>query len=230
MTELQVRSQGPSPRQIDRVDVELTWPPPSDLLPSSSVSISSTVPACRQPDPSIRHAAPIHSRARARTVVARTASAAQEHVGQVHEKVQGGTPRTDRSVASFSPSAVGCDLETGAPIDVVFRSRRAGCLATVVALVAASSALQKGNRAQFNKMLRLRVAAQGLTVVAALGELRSRTLRSVPRSLKLRFVSVTLGLGGSVYFQGQRRAVREAEQRAKLAEAEAATPTPPVQV
>lgn len=79
-------------------------------------------------------------------------------------------------------------------------------------------------------MLRLRVAAQGLTVVAALGELRSQTLRSVPRSLKLRFVSVTLGLGGSVYFQGQRRAVREAEQRAKLAEAEAATPTPPVQV
>ncbi|GAA6012338.1 hypothetical protein JCM11491_007099 [Sporobolomyces phaffii] len=43
-----------------------------------------------------------------------------------------------------------------------------GCLATVVALVAASSALQKGNRAQFNKMLRYRVAAQGLTVIAAL--------------------------------------------------------------
>ncbi|GAA5909835.1 respiratory supercomplex assembly factor RCF1 [Sporobolomyces salmoneus] len=79
-----------------------------------------------------------------------------------------------------------------------------GCLATVVALVAASSALQKGNRAQFNKMLRYRVAAQGLTVVAA--------------------------LGGSVYFQGQRRAVREAEQRAKLEAAEASTPTPPVQV
>ncbi|GAA5967663.1 hypothetical protein JCM3765_005844 [Sporobolomyces pararoseus] len=79
-----------------------------------------------------------------------------------------------------------------------------GSLATVVALVAASSALQKGNRAQFNKMLRLRVAAQGFTVIAA--------------------------LGGSVYFGSQRRAAREAEQRAKLAAAEASTPTPPVQL
>lgn len=38
------------------------------------------------------------------------------------------------------------------------------------ALGAATSALQKGNRVQFNKMLRYRVAAQGVTVVAALGE------------------------------------------------------------
>ncbi|GAA5928511.1 HIG1 domain-containing protein [Sporobolomyces koalae] len=78
-----------------------------------------------------------------------------------------------------------------------------GCLATVVALLAASSALQKGNREQFNKMLRYRVAAQGVTVIAA--------------------------LGGSVYFQSQRRAAREAEQQAKLAVAEAPAPTPSVQ-
>lgn len=39
----------------------------------------------------------------------------------------------------------------------------------MVALVGATSALQKGNRTQFNKFLRYRVAAQGLTVVAALG-------------------------------------------------------------
>ncbi|GAA5906043.1 hypothetical protein JCM6882_003543 [Rhodosporidiobolus microsporus] len=69
-----------------------------------------------------------------------------------------------------------------------------GCAATVWALLAASSALQKGNRTQFNKFLRYRVAAQGFTVVAA--------------------------LGGSMYYQQQRRATREAEQRAKL---EAAT-------
>ncbi|KAI5477954.1 hypothetical protein MNV49_005746 [Pseudohyphozyma bogoriensis] len=44
-----------------------------------------------------------------------------------------------------------------------------GILATVVALGGATSALQKGNRTQFNKFLRYRVAAQGVTVVAALG-------------------------------------------------------------
>lgn len=53
----------------------------------------------------------------------------------------------------------------------------AGIAATVVALVAASSALQRGNRTQFNKFLRYRVAAQGLTVIAALGEFRLRILR-----------------------------------------------------
>ncbi|GAA5970975.1 hypothetical protein JCM11641_004528 [Rhodosporidiobolus odoratus] len=74
-----------------------------------------------------------------------------------------------------------------------------GCAATVVALLAASSALQKGNRTQFNKMLRYRVAAQGFTVFAA--------------------------LGGSLYYQSQRRASRDAEQRAKL---EAAGSTPAV--
>ncbi|GAA5861002.1 hypothetical protein JCM8547_008003 [Rhodosporidiobolus lusitaniae] len=65
-----------------------------------------------------------------------------------------------------------------------------GCVATVAALLAASSALQKGNRTQFNKMLRYRVAAQGFTVVAA--------------------------LGGSIYYQQQRRAARDAEKQAKL--------------
>ncbi|GAA6062099.1 hypothetical protein JCM10212_002349 [Sporobolomyces blumeae] len=80
-----------------------------------------------------------------------------------------------------------------------------GCMATVVALLAASSALQKGNRTQFNKMLRYRVAAQGFTVIAA--------------------------LGGSVYFGAQRRQARQAEQQAKLDAAEpSTTPTPPVQV
>lgn len=44
-----------------------------------------------------------------------------------------------------------------------------GCLATVAALLGASSALQKGNRTQFNMFLRYRVAAQGLTLIAALG-------------------------------------------------------------
>jgi len=46
---------------------------------------------------------------------------------------------------------------------------RAGILATCIALGGATSALQKGNRTQFNKYLRLRVAAQGATVFAALG-------------------------------------------------------------
>ncbi|BGP15864.1 Respiratory supercomplex factor 1, mitochondrial [Rhodosporidiobolus nylandii] len=65
-----------------------------------------------------------------------------------------------------------------------------GCVATVAALLGASSALQKGNRTQFNKFLRYRVAAQGFTVVAA--------------------------LGGSLYYQQQRRAAKDAEARAKL--------------
>ncbi|GAA5868908.1 hypothetical protein JCM5296_003457 [Sporobolomyces johnsonii] len=73
-----------------------------------------------------------------------------------------------------------------------------GCAATVAALLAASSALQKGNRTQFNKFLRYRVAAQGLTVVAA--------------------------LGGSIYYQGQRRAERAATEQAKLEAAAAAAP------
>ncbi|GAA6012984.1 hypothetical protein JCM10207_008403 [Rhodosporidiobolus poonsookiae] len=68
-----------------------------------------------------------------------------------------------------------------------------GCAATVAALLAASSALQKGNRTQFNKMLRYRVAAQGFTVFAA--------------------------LGGSLYYQQQRRATRDAEAQAKAAAA-----------
>ena len=54
----------------------------------------------------------------------------------------------------------------------MFVSLFPGILATVVALVAASAALQKGNRTQFNKMLRYRVAAQGATVIAALGKFR----------------------------------------------------------
>ncbi|GAA6027404.1 hypothetical protein JCM8097_007835 [Rhodosporidiobolus ruineniae] len=64
-----------------------------------------------------------------------------------------------------------------------------GCAATVAALLGASSALQKGNRTQFNKFLRYRVAAQGFTVVAA--------------------------LGGSLYYQNQRRAAKKAEEQAR---------------
>ncbi|WWC86059.1 uncharacterized protein L201_000930 [Kwoniella dendrophila CBS 6074] len=41
-----------------------------------------------------------------------------------------------------------------------------GCIATVGALLGASYHLRKGNRNQFNKYLRLRVYAQGATVVA----------------------------------------------------------------
>ena len=43
---------------------------------------------------------------------------------------------------------------------------------TLAALLGATSALQKGNRTQFNKFLRYRVAAQGATVIAALGAYR----------------------------------------------------------
>ncbi|KDE02544.1 hypothetical protein MVLG_06906 [Microbotryum lychnidis-dioicae p1A1 Lamole] len=65
-----------------------------------------------------------------------------------------------------------------------------GIFATVIALGGATSALQKGNRTQFNKWLRYRVAAQGLTVVAA--------------------------LGGSVYYQRERRLKKEAERVAQI--------------
>lgn len=125
-------------------------------------------------------------------------------------------------------------LIDSAKIDV---SHETGSLATVVALVAASSALQKGNRAQFNKMLRYRVLFQGLTVVSALGKSLSKAQFSAARLLpaplsKVIHPLITLNrlVGGSVYFGSQRRAAREAEQRAKLAAAEGSTPTPPVQV
>ncbi|KAK4688232.1 hypothetical protein P7C73_g1881, partial [Tremellales sp. Uapishka_1] len=42
-----------------------------------------------------------------------------------------------------------------------------GILATCAALIGATSSLRTGNRAQFNKYLRYRVIAQGVTVVAA---------------------------------------------------------------
>ncbi|KWU46206.1 hypothetical protein RHOSPDRAFT_32202 [Rhodotorula sp. JG-1b] len=86
-----------------------------------------------------------------------------------------------------------------------------GCLATVAALLGASSALQKGNRTQFNMFLRYRVAAQGLTLVAALGAAN--------------FMGSRAG-GGSVYYGAQRRAQREADRAAKAAAAAAsASPT-----
>ncbi|KAJ9091861.1 hypothetical protein QFC21_007059 [Naganishia friedmannii] len=44
---------------------------------------------------------------------------------------------------------------------------RVGALATCIALAGATGALRSGNRAQLNKYLRYRVAAQGVTVVAA---------------------------------------------------------------
>ncbi|KAJ9115959.1 hypothetical protein QFC22_005102 [Naganishia vaughanmartiniae] len=44
-----------------------------------------------------------------------------------------------------------------------------GALATCIALAGATAALRSGNRVQFNKYLRYRVAAQGVTVVAAVG-------------------------------------------------------------
>lgn len=63
-------------------------------------------------------------------------------------------------------------LEAAADKLLTLRYPRAGCAATVAALLGASSALQKGNRNQFNKYLRLRVAAQGVTIIAALGACR----------------------------------------------------------
>ncbi|KAL8278993.1 hypothetical protein RQP46_008662 [Phenoliferia psychrophenolica] len=71
-----------------------------------------------------------------------------------------------------------------------------GILATCIALGGATSALQKGNRTQFNKFLRYRVAAQGVTVVAA--------------------------LGGSVFYQQERKALREQEKEARDAKLNAA--------
>ncbi|GAA5997807.1 HIG1 domain-containing protein [Rhodotorula paludigena] len=76
-----------------------------------------------------------------------------------------------------------------------------GCAATVAALLGASSALQKGNRNQFNKYLRLRVAAQGVTIIAA--------------------------LGGSLYYQSQRREERKAVEAAKAQAAAAANAAQP---
>ncbi|KAM0752238.1 hypothetical protein T439DRAFT_324305 [Meredithblackwellia eburnea MCA 4105] len=76
-----------------------------------------------------------------------------------------------------------------------------GIAATVFALGGATSALQKGNRTQFNKFLRYRVAAQGLTIVAA--------------------------LGGSVYYSNQRRAVRLEERQARLDQAAQSSDQPP---
>lgn len=64
-----------------------------------------------------------------------------------------------------------------------------GCLATVAALLGASSALQKGNRTQFNMFLRYRVAAQGLTLIAALGTANSYR---VPDGRQTRFKSADL--------------------------------------
>ncbi|BGP24387.1 mitochondrial hypoxia induced protein domain protein [Rhodotorula toruloides] len=70
-----------------------------------------------------------------------------------------------------------------------------GCIATVAALLGASSALQKGNRTRFNQFLRFRVAAQGFTVIAA--------------------------LGGSLYYQSRRKAERKADELARQQEMEA---------
>ena len=83
----------------------------------------------------------------------------------------------------------------------------------MVALGAATAALQKGNRTQFNKFLRYRVAAQGVTVIAALGE-------SPPSSSPLRdgmgecadWIEV---VGGSVYYGKERKDARAADRAAK---------------
>lgn len=47
-------------------------------------------------------------------------------------------------------------------------SSLAGMALTTVALIGATQSMQKGNRAQFNRMLRFRVLAQGFTVVGEL--------------------------------------------------------------
>ncbi|KAK4047002.1 Respiratory supercomplex factor 1, mitochondrial [Microbotryomycetes sp. JL201] len=64
-----------------------------------------------------------------------------------------------------------------------------GIVATVAALLGATRSLQQGNRTEFNKFLRYRVAAQGLTVMAA--------------------------LGGSVYYQAERRQKKAREEAAR---------------
>ena len=85
----------------------------------------------------------------------------------------------------------------------------AGILATVAALLGATSALQKGNRTQFNKMLRYRVAAQGLTVIAALGELKTQFLQQYlasflinPRRAVLQFRWICILSEGEKSYKG----------------------------
>lgn len=47
------------------------------------------------------------------------------------------------------------------------RNTATGMVLTTAALILATNSMRKGNRAQFNRMLRFRVAAQGFTVVGA---------------------------------------------------------------
>ena len=120
--------------------------------------------------------------------------------------------------------------------------RNAGILATVIALGGATRHLQQGNRTQFNKWLRYRVAAQGVTVIAGkhprllvaphrflqteLTPPLSATCspRFVPPSLLPRLSRPRLSdtdstsrwlSGGSVYYARDRRLKREAERAAK---------------
>lgn len=46
---------------------------------------------------------------------------------------------------------------------------RVGILATCIAFVGATRQLRSGNRASFNRFLRFRVIAQGLTIAACVG-------------------------------------------------------------
>ena len=75
----------------------------------------------------------------------------------------------------------------------------AGMALTTVALIGATQSMQKGNRAQFNRMLRFRVLAQGFTVV---GELlfKRNTLSSqsdhFPTQLLSVAASITARKGG----------------------------------
>ncbi|CAD6573438.1 MAG: Respiratory supercomplex factor 1, mitochondrial [Cyphobasidiales sp. Tagirdzhanova-0007] len=64
-----------------------------------------------------------------------------------------------------------------------------GMALTTVALIGAGQSMRKGNRAQFNRMLRFRVAAQGFTVLAA--------------------------LGGSIYYGERRRLERQADKKGR---------------
>lgn len=133
------------------------------------------------------------------------------------------------------PLAVTSPNRTDGQTDRSLDARRAatGCLATVAALLGASSALQKGNRTQFNMFLRYRVAAQGLTLIAALGAanfMGSRTggdLGSKSADLETSLIPLLrFRTGGSVYYGAQRRAQREADRAAKAAAAAAsASPT-----
>lgn len=130
----------------------------------------------------------------------------------------------------WSPGVYACECMLTWPV------RAAGILATVAALLGATSALQKGNRTQFNKMLRYRVAAQGLTVIAALGQwqghARNWDLTRLDWTLTL---SHTYTTGGSVFYQRERRAAREAEQQLKAQQranesTSVAAPHPPTAV